>query len=64
MKIEQFRQRAGVTEKYVPGAGATPSRWDCRVGCATLVAPAPGIPDIQKTSVADTELICARYERD
>ena len=48
MKIEQFRQRAGVTEKYVPGAGATPSRWDCRVGYAALVAPAPGIPDIQK----------------
>ena len=40
MKIEQFRQRAGVTEKYVPGAGATPVQWTCRVGSAALVAPA------------------------
>lgn len=41
MKIEPFRQRARVTEKYVPGAGATPS---CRIvasACAALVAPAP-----------------------
>ena len=64
MKIEQFRQRAGVTEKYVPGAGATPSRWDCRVGYAALVAPAPGIRGIQKISVADTGPICTGYERD
>ena len=40
MKIEPFRQKAGVTEKYVPGAGATPVQWTCRVGCAALVAPA------------------------
>lgn len=32
MKIEQFRQRAGVTEKYVPGAGATALLRNSRVG--------------------------------
>jgi len=64
MKIEQFRQRAGVTEKYVPGAGATPVQWTCHVGCAALVAPASGIPDIQKISAADTGSIRDGYERD
>ena len=64
MKIEQVRQRAGVTEKYVPWAGATPVQWTCRVGCAALVAPAPGIPDIQKISVADSRPIRAGYKPD
>ena len=48
MKIEQFTQRAGVTEKYVPGAGATPIQWTCRVGCAALVAPAPAYEPSRK----------------
>ena len=41
MKIEQVRQRAGVKEKYVPGAGATALLRNSRVGCAALVTPAP-----------------------
>ncbi len=32
MKIEPFGQRAGVTEKYVPGAGATALLRNYRVG--------------------------------
>ncbi|MGB8480107.1 MAG: hypothetical protein WCE63_14940 [Acidobacteriaceae bacterium] len=64
MKIEQFRQRAGVTEKYVPGAGATPSRWDCRVGLRHAGRSRSGLRAIQKISVADTGPIRAGYERD
>ncbi len=64
MKIEQFRQRAGVTEKYVLGAGATVSSRIIASVCTALVAPAPGISDIQKVSVADTGPIRAGYERD
>ncbi|MHB8302678.1 MAG: hypothetical protein ACYDC6_07585 [Acidobacteriaceae bacterium] len=54
MKIEPFRQKAGVTEKYVPGAGATHCSAIPASACAALVAPAPSIPDIQKISVTDT----------
>jgi hypothetical protein len=57
MKIEPFRQKAGVTEKYVPGAGATPVQWTCRVGCAALVAPAP-------RHSRYPENICRRYRID
>ena len=41
MKIEPFGQRAGVTEKYVPGAGATVSSRIIASVCTALVAPAP-----------------------
>ena len=64
MKIEQFRQGAGVTEKYVPGAGATVSLRITASASAALVAPAPAyepsrkylsrIPDI---SAPDTSQI-------
>lgn len=64
MKIEQFRQMAGVTEKYVPGAGATALLRNSRVGLHRADRSRPGIPDIQKVSVADTGSIRARYEPD
>ncbi len=48
MKIEPFRQKAGVTEKYVPGAGATALLRNSRVGCAALVAPAPAYEPSRK----------------
>jgi len=64
MKIEQFRQRAGVTEKYVPGAGATALLRNSRVGLHRAGRSRPGIPDIQKISVADSRHIRAGYERD
>ncbi len=47
---------------YVPGAGATPALRTSRVGSAALVAPAPGIPRIQKISGADAGRLCARYK--
>jgi len=34
-------QMAGVKERYVPGAGATPVLRTSRIGFAALVAPAP-----------------------
>lgn len=64
MKIEQFGQRARVTEKYVPGAGATVSLRITTSVCTALVAPAPGIRDIQKISAADTGSIRDGYKRD
>jgi len=63
MKIEQFRQRAGVTEKYVPGAGATPLLRNSRVGYAALVAPAPALTKANSAlnQVPDSALICAGF---
>lgn len=43
MRIQRVTQMAGVTEKCVPGAGATPVLRTSRVGSAALVAPAPGL---------------------
>lgn len=48
MKMEHVRQRAGVTEKYVPGAGATALLRNSRVGCAALVTPAPAYEPSRK----------------
>ena len=53
MKIEQFRQRAGVTEKYGPGAGATALLRNSRVGCAALVAPASAF-ELSRTYLSRT----------
>ena len=64
MKIEPFGQRAGVTEKYVPGAGATVSSRIIASVCTALVAPIPGIRNIQKISVADTGSIRDGYKPD
>lgn len=63
MKIEPFRQKAGVTEKYVPGAGATVS-----YGLSRRLRRArrsrPGLRAIQKISVADSRPIRAGYKPD
>jgi len=64
MRIERVRKIAGVTGKCRPGAGATPSRCDCRAAFGALVAPAPGHSGIDNISVTDTGLICAGYEAD
>ena len=48
MKIEPFRQRARVTEKYVPGAGATVSSRIIASVCTALVAPAPAFETSRK----------------
>jgi hypothetical protein len=64
MRIQRVMEIRGVREKYVPGAGATPSRCDCRVGSAALVAPTPGTSGIENMFVADTQRICAGYEPD
>ena len=48
MKIEQVRQRTGVTEKYVPGAGATVSSRIIASVCTALVAPAPAYETSRK----------------
>ena len=40
MQQQRVTQIHGVRERCVAEAGATASRWDCRVGCAALVAPA------------------------
>ena len=64
MKNQKLVQIEGVRERYVPGAGATPVLRTSRAGSAALVAPAPGTPDIQRISGADTRRICAGYKPD
>jgi hypothetical protein len=64
MKIQKPAQIAGVRERYVPGAGATPVLRTSCVGSAALVAPAPDTPGIQHVSRTDVERICAGYKPD
>ena len=64
MRVQRVRQVDGVREGCVPGAGATPVLRTSRAGSAALVAPAPGTPDIQRISGADTRRICAGYKPD
>lgn len=64
MKNQKPTQMGGVSERYVPGAGATPVLRTSRVGPAALVAPAPGSIGIQQISGTDMDLICAGYKPD
>ena len=64
MRIQRVTRIGGVTEKCMPGAGATPVLRTSRAGPAALVAPATGTPRIQNISGADTKCICAGYKSD
>jgi hypothetical protein len=66
MKNQKLAQIDGVTERYVPGVGATPVLRTFRVGYAALVAPTPGTgryqPKYQPWTVSGPESVPAWTE--
>jgi len=57
MKNQKPAQIDGVTERYVPGVGATPVLRTFRVGYAALVAPTPGTGRYQPRTASGPESV-------